>query len=200
MIFMCRKNRDEFDESKYTFSDNTEIRDGLYTYLLENYIKTQNKSNKTQHWFKIIFFALVLIVFVGVTFSGIICLLLISSKEENITWADVGVALTGFGSILGVVILLPTRISENLFPATASKEIIEIVSNMQRYDSRDYNDEKRTNEKKYIIDNVDITLEQNETLVDDDSKKNVFIKVVEKIRGFFVKNKNKSSDSDNQQK
>lgn len=197
---MCRKNRDEFDESKYTFSDNTEIRDGLYTYLLENYIKTQNKSNKTQHWFKIIFFALVLIVFVGVTFSGIICLLLISSKEENITWADVGVALTGFGSILGVVILLPTRISENLFPATASKEIIEIVSNMQRYDSRDYNDEKRTNEKKYIIDNVDITLEQNETLVDDDSKKNVFIKVVEKIRGFFVKNKNKSSDSDNQQK
>lgn len=56
------------------------------------------------------------------------------SKKGAITLGDVGVALSGLGSIIGVIIVLPSKIATNLFPATANKEMLQIVRAMQNYD------------------------------------------------------------------
>ena len=51
-----------------------------------------------------------------------------------ISWQDFGAALTGLGSILGVIIVLPSKIAEHLFPSGGSKDSMGFVKSMQEYD------------------------------------------------------------------
>ena len=57
-----------------------------------------------------------------------------NSQKENIALKDFGTALTGLGSVLGVLIILPSKIAEHLFPASADKNAMEFIKSMQDYD------------------------------------------------------------------
>lgn len=91
------------------------------------------KREQQQKWFKIIFFIVALLVFVLTVSIGVVVIYNIS-KKGAITLGDVGVALSGLGSIISVIIVLPSKIATNLFPATANKEMLQIVCAIQNYD------------------------------------------------------------------
>lgn len=109
-------------------------RDQSYTMLLRSYVWNQRVTNFFMHTFKTIFFFIACIVFVGVVFFGAYGIYHIACKE-SVSWQDIGVALTGLGSIVSVVIILPSKIADNLFPASNNKESTEFITMMQKYDN-----------------------------------------------------------------
>lgn len=56
------------------------------------------------------------------------------SQKENIAWTDFGTALTGLGSVLGVLIILPSKIAEHLFPSSSDENAMKFIKSMQEYD------------------------------------------------------------------
>lgn len=132
---MCKKKEEEFLE---TLENLDEIdclieRDVQYTILLKQYISAQKENEKLQKCFKIIFFTVTLLVFIIVVSLSAVAIYTVS-KKTSITLGDISVALSGLGSIIGVIIVLPSKIADHLFPATANKEMLEIVQTMQNYD------------------------------------------------------------------
>lgn len=132
---MCKKKERDSEETleNYDEIDCLIERDIQYTILLKQYIKAQRDNEEQQRRFKNIFFTVTMLIFVLVVFLGIASIYIIS-KKTSITIADVGVAFAGLGSIISVIIILPSKIADNLFPATANKEMLEIVRTMQNYD------------------------------------------------------------------
>ena len=82
---------------------------------------------------KFIFFFVACGVFAGVVGFGAYGIFKIACKE-TISWQDIGVAFTGLGSIVSVVIVLPSKIADNLFPASTNKENTDFITMMQKYD------------------------------------------------------------------
>ena len=132
---MCKKREEEILNTTENWDEIDCLieRDIQYTILLKQYISAQKENEKLQKRFKIVFFIIVLLVFVVVVSLSAIAIYTIS-KKASITLGDFGVALSGLGSIIGVIIVLPSKIADNLFPATATKEMLEIVQTMQNYD------------------------------------------------------------------
>lgn len=132
---MCKKKEKDYLETSENLDEIDCLieRDIQYTILLKQYISAQKDNEKQQKWFKIIFFVVALLVFIFVVSLSTVAIYTIS-KKSSIALGDVGVALSGLGSIIGVIIVLPSKIADNLFPATANKEMLEIVQTMQNYD------------------------------------------------------------------
>ena len=108
-------------------------RDKSYVKLLDYYVENQQQINKSQLLFKWIFFVVVIIVFFGTVLFGVLAIWNISQKA-CVTWKDIGIAITGLGSILSVIIVLPSKIAEHLFPAAGDKLGLKFVRSMQKYD------------------------------------------------------------------
>lgn len=115
------------------YSNNCLERDKQYVKLLEDYVMNQRRIDWVQLLFKILFFAVVCAVFILVTVWGGLTILNIS-KRETISWQDFGAALTGLGSIFSVIMVLPTKIAEHLFPAGGNQESMDFIKSMQAYD------------------------------------------------------------------
>lgn len=56
------------------------------------------------------------------------------SKKDIVTINDIGVALTGFGSILSSVIILPQIIAKHLFPENSEEVRFGFVKDNQKAD------------------------------------------------------------------
>ena len=56
------------------------------------------------------------------------------SQKENITYADIGVAITGFGSVLSSIIALPKIIAKHLFPENSEKVRFDFVNANMKID------------------------------------------------------------------
>ena len=108
-------------------------RDAEYTKLLVEYVKNQQLQNEAQRCFKMVFFIVVCAVFLAVVVLGALGIFFIAKKPE-ISWEDIGAALAGLGSILSVIIVLPSKIAEHLFPSSADQESLKFVQAMQSYD------------------------------------------------------------------
>lgn len=136
-MFFRERNRRELDQSdeprNLEYQNNILDRDFQYTQFLEHHVDHQKKLDHAQLRFKYIFFFIVCGVFVTVVVIGALSIYRISQKE-NIAWTDFGTALTGLGSVLGVLIILPSKIAEHLFPASADKNAMEFIKSMQDYD------------------------------------------------------------------
>lgn len=108
-------------------------RDYQYAKFLEHHVKHQKRLDFAQLLFKYIFFFIVCGVFVAVVIIGALSIYRISQKE-NIVWTDFGTALTGLGSVLGVLMILPSRIAEHLFPSSSDENAMKFIKSMQEYD------------------------------------------------------------------
>jgi hypothetical protein len=136
-VFFRERNRRRPDQSNVPINlksrDNILARDYQYAKFLEHHVNHQKRLDFAQLLFKYIFFFIVCGVFVAVVIIGALSIYRISQKE-NIAWTDFGTALTGLGSVLGVLIILPSKIAEHLFPAAADKNAMEFIKSMQDYD------------------------------------------------------------------
>lgn len=127
---------DEDTEGQYVdleYYTNLLQRDKEYVKLLSHYVNNQQRVDLSQLIFKCIFFAIVCVTYVITILFGAMAILNISDKD-TISLLDVGAALTGLGSILSAVIVLPSKIAEHLFPSGGNKSSMEFIQSMQNYD------------------------------------------------------------------
>ncbi len=75
-------------------------------------------------------------MFIAVSLTGITAIVIIA-KKTNITIADIGVALAGFGSVLSSIVVLPKIIAKHLFPESSEKVRFDFVSQNQKLDLGD---------------------------------------------------------------
>lgn len=99
-------------------------------------VKKIIKNNDDTQIIKYIFFSIVCLVFISVSIIGV-CAILIIAKKDNISNADIGIAITGFGSVLSSIIVLPKIIAKHLFPENSEKVRFDFVSQNQKLDLGD---------------------------------------------------------------
>ena len=117
------------DESEMTQSNK---RNEYYSLLVKKIID----NNDATQIIKYIFFGIVCLVFIAVSIIGIISILIIA-KKDTMTNSDIGVAITGFGSVLSSIIVLPKIIAKHLFPENSEKVRFDFISQNQKLDLGD---------------------------------------------------------------
>ncbi len=105
------------------------IRNEYYSLLVKKIID----NNDATQIIKYIFFAVVCLVFLAVSIIGIVAILIISRKA-TISYADIGVAVSGFGGVLSSIIVLPKIIAKHLFPENSEKVRFDFISQNQKLD------------------------------------------------------------------
>ena len=105
------------------------IRDKHYSTLVKKIID----NNDATQLIKYIFFGVVCLVFLAVSIICILVVLKIASKEA-ISYADISVAITGFGGVLSSIIVLPKIIAKHLFPENSEKVRFDFISQNQKLD------------------------------------------------------------------
>ena len=73
------------------------------------------------------------------------------SKKDNISFNDIGIALTGFGSILGSIIVLLQTIAKHLFPQNSEEVRFDFIKENQRNDQA-YLDDSNFGELEFTED------------------------------------------------
>lgn len=146
-VFRRKKDKSEPEDkvpNELEYTKNILIRDSQYAELLMHHVAHQKRLDFAQLLFKYFFFFLVCFVFISVVVLGALSIFFIA-KKESIAWTDFGTALTGLGSVLGVLMILPSKIAEHLFPSSADKTSMEFIRSMQDYDlSISHSDDRRT--------------------------------------------------------
>ncbi len=130
-------------------------RDRYYSAMVKDIVK----NNRTSQRLKKIFFWVVCTVFLGICGLGAVVLILIA-KKSDISIEDLGVAATGFGSILTSIIVLPQIIAKHLFPENSEEVRFAFIKDNQKNDqSNEYDgnaEEFTTNDAEEISDsNID---------------------------------------------
>lgn len=104
-------------------------RDRYYSAMVKDIVK----NNRTSQRLKLIFFIIVCFAFLGTCVVGAIVVIIIATKNE-ISMEDLGVAATGFGSILTSIIVLPQIIAKHLFPENSEEVRFGFIKENQRND------------------------------------------------------------------
>lgn len=130
---------DNIDTTEKTNISEMKKRDKLYSQLLKQYASNQDSMHKARRVFKYVFFSIICISFLSIIAAGI-TILIIVAKRDNTNLEDLGIALTGLGSILGVINVLPKIIAEHLFPKDGDNAESSLVTTMQKFDLDKSND------------------------------------------------------------
>ena len=110
-------------------------REKLYVRVLSDYAKHQRKVNRAQRWFKMIFFTIVCVAFFAIVLGSILSILMISQKD-GIQLGDFAVAVTSVVSLVSVILVLPSKIAEHLFPNQGEKDITGFITQMHQMDTK----------------------------------------------------------------
>ncbi len=119
-------------ESPYTPSEyylESARRDIYYSALIKDIVK----NNRVSQVFKWIFFVVVCLAFIVVCAVGLLIIFNIS-KKSDISIEDVSVAITGFGSMLTAIIVLPQIIAKHLFPENSEEVRFGFIKENQKLD------------------------------------------------------------------
>lgn len=127
---------DLFDDEKTEYESvefclESEKRDIYYSEIVKDIVK----NNRTSQRLKCCFFGVVCLVFAIICIVGMVIVFNISRKE-NISYADIGVAVTGFGGVLSSIIVLPQIIAKHLFPENSEEVRFNFINKVQDYDQR----------------------------------------------------------------
>lgn len=131
-----KKDLDLIEASNEEFFPSAK-RDVLYTALVKDIVK----NNRASQVMKCCFFILVCVIFCVICTLGVLSIYNIS-KKPNITIADMGIAITGFGSVLGSIIVLPQTIAKHLFPENSELARFAFIKDNQQFDLATVLDEK----------------------------------------------------------
>ena len=125
-------NRHQGTNRDLEFLNNILERDVQYVKILQHYAKHHAFLDWTQLAFKSVFFVLVCFVFAYVACYSIKSIYVLASKE-NLALADIATAIASFGSILSIIMVLPSKIADNLFPSN-DEDNMEFIKAMQGFD------------------------------------------------------------------
>ena len=117
----------QYAETEYYLE--SERRDVYYSALVKDIVK----NNRTGQVLKCIFFAIVCFVFAFICVLGLLVIFNIS-KKDNISYTDIGVAITGFGSVLSSIVVLPQIIAKHLFPENSEEVRFGFIKENQKLD------------------------------------------------------------------
>lgn len=131
---MARKKKDllcemEGDYQPIDFYWENDRRNVYYSALVKDIVK----DNRVTQRLKIFFFIIICFVLVSMCGVGAYILIRISQLHE-ISFADMGVAITGFGSIISSIIVLPTIIAKHLFPENSETARFAFIKDNQKFD------------------------------------------------------------------
>lgn len=104
-------------------------RDIYYSALVKDIVK----NNRTSQTLKVVFFFVVCCIFVYTCVKGMLVISNISNKKD-ISYSDIAVALTGFGSVLSSIIVLPKIVAKHLFPKNSEKVRFNFIRDNQKFD------------------------------------------------------------------
>lgn len=126
-------------------------RDMYYSALVKDIVKDNRSSQTMKCWF----FVFVCGIFLFTCIAGMLTILNIS-KKENVSAADIGVAITAFGTVLSSIIVLPQTIAKHLFPANSEQARFAFIKDNQQFDSA------------YVLNNGNSTSEDDESIDEDE--------------------------------
>lgn len=115
--------------SPQTFFFESDRRDLYYSALVKDIVK----DNRTSQRLKCCFFIIVCVVFILASVGGMAVIWIIARKN-NISLSDLGIAFTGFGSILSAIVVLPQIIAKHLFPENSEKVRFDFIKENQKSD------------------------------------------------------------------
>lgn len=130
--------------------DSVQSRNELYGSFLTEYIHHYDSKAKTAKRMKWIFFAVIMLLLVGMVAVCILTFVNVSKKSE-LNYSDVGTVVTSVGGVIASFIVLPKVIAENLFPAQEEDRTAEIFDSMIKYDmelEKFYADQGQPKEKQ----------------------------------------------------
>lgn len=127
----------EYSETNNQFYFESERRDLFYSALIKDIVI----NNRTSQTLKIFFFTIVCFVFVGVCGVGAYVLISIANKSD-ISLTDAGTALTGFGSIIGAIIVLPNIIAKHLFPGNSEEVRFNFLKSNHQFDQNQFGEDE----------------------------------------------------------
>lgn len=133
-------------------------RDRYYSAMVKDIVK----NNRTSQILKLIFFIIVCFAFLGICIVGSIVVIIIAIKNE-ISIEDLGVAATGFGSILTSIIVLPQIIAKHLFPENSEEVRFGFIKENQK---NDQSNEYDCNAEELFTNDAEETTDPN---IDDES-------------------------------
>lgn len=150
---MSDNNRDPM-QSQW---DNVNKRDEIFTEIVENFANHQKENNEQKNNQKNVFFWMVCISFVVVVIGCIAAILVVALKEKK-SVEDLGVVVGSVASLISVIIVLPSKIAENLFPSDGEKDFATFFINTHRDDieisknkAPDGADEENKDEDTYSV-------------------------------------------------
>lgn len=109
-------------------------RNQLYSELLAQYIGEYHVKDTWKKWYRVIFFGVTMVSFIGIIVCSLIVLFLAARKAQP-SAADLGAILGSVAGILSAILVLPKIIAEHLFPKDEDSNMISMVKNMQLNDS-----------------------------------------------------------------
>lgn len=109
-------------------------RDASYTKLLNDYIEVYREKTKWKKWYKLVFFSIAMLTFLGLIVGAMVLFIIIAGKEKS-TVADIALIVGAVAGVLSAIIILPRIIAEHLFPTNEDEHMIDMVKNMQVNDS-----------------------------------------------------------------
>jgi len=122
-------------ESQSTNTDPKEVyfeserRDIYYSALIKDIVQ----NNRTTQKYKLAFFIVICAVFIGICVVGSIVIIKVSNSHE-ITFADLGVAITGFAGVISSILVLPKIIAKHLFPENSETARFNLIRDNQKFD------------------------------------------------------------------
>lgn len=126
---MSSGNRDSM-QSQW---DNVSKRDSIFTDIVEDFANHQKTNNEHKNIQKNVFFWMVCVSFVIVVIGCMAAIIVIALKNEK-SIEDLGVVVGSVTSLISVIIVLPSKIAENLFPSEGEKDFAAFFINAHRDD------------------------------------------------------------------
>lgn len=139
-LMIAQSNETDNSQAQY------DKRDTIYTDLLDEYKKQFISKSKWNKWYKLAFFVLAMLVFVGLIFASMHVLFIVANKGDT-NAADIAVVVGSTAGIISAIIVLPKIIAEHLFPTDDQSRMIDMVKNMQVNDSKIRTNKNKENDK-----------------------------------------------------
>ncbi len=129
---LSSKNENGLDLTDY---DRFAIRErsGSFTDFVGGFVKSTRDRDIQQRLFRNVFFWSVMVLFVGITISCIM-ILMVNAFRETVYWPNVASIATAFGTLLSAMIILPKIIANHLFPASEQDRSIDLFSKVLEED------------------------------------------------------------------
>ena len=127
-------------DQSLTRQDNTDskqydIRDELYSKMLEHYLEDHKSKSEWNKRYKFYFFWVTIVILIALVGAPIAAMVIFALRPK-IGVEEIALVVSGIPGIISAIMILPKIIAEHLFPANEDQHMIGMVQNMQKNDAQ----------------------------------------------------------------